>query len=274
MKMLIFCPRWGSESLEPAEFVDRVTSAGYDGIELAVFDADPVVDDLIARARASDLLIITQHCDTFDRDLSAHLRKFEQRLRMAAAHRPLMINSHTGRDLFTLRENRAVFELAAKVSEETDVPIVHETHRGRCFHSAWRTVELLRSLPAVRIALDMSHWCAVSESLLEDQEDFIDAALPHVDHLHARVGWPQGPQVSDPRAPEWGAAVAAHLRVWDRVVESARARGLRRMSITVEFGPAPYLPALPFTRQPVADQWEINVHMMNMLRSRYSTAAF
>ena len=38
-----------------------------------------------------------------------------------------------------------------------------------------------------------------------------------------------------------------------------------------EFGPPHYLPALPYTQQPVADQWAINVHMMQLLRKRYQS---
>jgi hypothetical protein len=30
------------------------------------------------------------------------------------------------------------------------------------------------------------------------------------------------------------------------------------------------MPTLPYTRQPLADQWGINVHMMQLLRKRYS----
>ena len=41
------------------------------------------------------------------------------------------------------------------------------------------------------------------------------------------------------------------------------------LTILTEFGPADYMPALPYTRQPVADQWGINVHMMQLLRKRY-----
>jgi hypothetical protein len=29
---------------------------------------------------------------------------------------------------------------------------------------------------------------------------------------------------------------------------------------------------LPYTCQPVASQWDINVHMMNLLRARYAGA--
>jgi hypothetical protein len=269
MKLLFFCPHWGSGALAPEVFVSRVREAGYDGVELAATDPDPVVERLAALAREAGLQLIMQHWDTQMRDLSAHLAQFERRLRYAASFNPLFINSHTGRNLFTLDENRRVFARASAVAAEAGLPIVHETHRGRCCHTAWRTAELLRAEPSVRIALDMSHWCCVSESLLEDQADFIEAVVPHVDHIHARVGWAQGPQVSDPRAPEWQTALDAHLAWWDRCVAHKRATGAARLTITPEFGPPPYLPVLPYTQQPVASQWDINVHMMNLLRARY-----
>jgi len=37
-----------------------------------------------------------------------------------------------------------------------------------------------------------------------------------------------------------------------------------------EFGPPDYMWTLPYTRQPLSDQWAINVHMMQMLRKRYA----
>jgi hypothetical protein len=36
-----------------------------------------------------------------------------------------------------------------------------------------------------------------------------------------------------------------------------------------EFGPVPYTPALPYTREPVSDAWQINVWMMKLFRDRY-----
>ena len=132
-------------------------------------------------------------------------------------------------------------------------------------------MELLRVLPGLRLTLDMSHWCCVSESLLEDQADLREEIVPRVDHLHARVGWPHGPQVSDPRAPEWEPALQAHLAWWDQVVEQKRAAGAAFLSIAPEFGPEPYLPLEPYTRKRLADPWEINLHMMNLLRARYAS---
>ena len=126
-----------------------------------------------------------------------------------------------------------------------------------------------RSYPSLRLTLDISHWCNVHESLLDDQQDTIALALSRTGHIHARVGHPEGPQVSDPRAPEWQKAVQAHFAWWDKVVENKRREG-RRMTMLTEFGPIDYMPSLPYTRQPVANQWEINKYMLDTLKARYS----
>jgi hypothetical protein len=52
-------------------------------------------------------------------------------------------------------------------------------------------------------------------------------------------------------------------------VERKKKEG-KTMTFLTEFGPVDYMPALPYTRQPLANQWEINKHMMNTLRKRYA----
>ncbi len=111
----------------------------------------------------------------------------------------------------------------------------------------------------------------LSESLLSDQPATMALTLERVDHIHARIGHPEGPQVNDPRAPEWEAAVDAHFAWWDTVIRRKRAAG-EVMTILTEFGPPDYMPTLPYTREPkpVADQWAINEYMLKTLRKRYS----
>jgi hypothetical protein len=269
MKILFLCPRWGSESLAPKEFVSKALEAGYDGIEVGFADQDPNAEESVAIAKSEGLAVATQHWMTTNRDLATHLDLYEKRLHRAAGFEPIFVNSQTGRDFFNTEESLRVFRVAEKVSAETGIPIYHETHRGRCMHTPWRTRELLDALPSIRLVLDMSHWCNVCESLLEEQDDIIEPLLPAVAHIHARVGWQQGPQVSDPRAPEWSDALNAHLKWWDKIIAARRAEGVAQFTICPEFGPVPYLPVLPYTQQPVASQWDINVHMMNLLRKRY-----
>ena len=122
------------------------------------------------------------------------------------------------------------------------------------------------------MTLDISHWCNVHESLLHDQDETVQLALERTDHIHARIGHPEGPQVNDPRAPEWESAVKRHLDWWDAIVAMKIKKGVNQLTILTEFGPPDYLPTLPYTRQPLADQWDINVYMMQLLRKRYLPA--
>jgi hypothetical protein len=96
----------------------------------------------------------------------------------------------------------------------------------------------------------------------------VDLAISRAEHIHARIGHPEGPQVNDPRAPEWENAIKAHFSWWDKIIERKKQRG-EQMTILTEFGPPDYMPTLPYTQQPLADQWAINFYMMNLLRQRY-----
>jgi hypothetical protein len=87
------------------------------------------------------------------------------------------------------------------------------------------------------------------------------------------VGHAQGPQVADFRAPEAQAALEAHLGWWDRIIELRRAAGAERMTLTPEFGPAPYTQTLPYTQREVSNAWELNVAMLALLRQRYAAKA-
>ena len=83
----------------------------------------------------------------------------------------------------------------------------------------------------VRITLDVSHWVNVAESFLDDQPDAMELAIQRTEHIHARVGYPEGPQVSDPAAPEWNEALQHHLNWWDKIIERKRSETNSRVSI-------------------------------------------
>ncbi|WP_315814817.1 hypothetical protein [Paraflavitalea speifideaquila] len=135
-------------------------------------------------------------------------------------------------------------------------------------YSAPASLHYLQGNPDLRLTLDISHWCNVSESLLEDQPATVELAISRTDHVHSRVGHAQGPQVSDPRAPEWKSAVEAHFSWWDKIVALKKEQG-KTLTMLTEFGPPTYMPTVPFTNQPIADQWAINVHMMQAWKKRY-----
>lgn len=249
-------------------FAAKVKEAGYDGVEVWVPGEEKSREALL-EALQKHGLSLGLLCGGSDANVEKHLSQLEHQLRNALAMRPLYVNCHSGRDYFTFEQAKLFFALTAKFRYESNIPIYHETHRGRLCFAAHVTRRFLEEIPDLRLTLDISHWCNVHESLLGDQADAVALALSRTDHIHARIGHAEGPQVSDPRAPEWENALNAHLAWWDKIVETKANAGLP-LTILTEFGPPTYMPTLPYTRQPVADQWDINVHIMHLLRKRYS----
>jgi sugar phosphate isomerase/epimerase len=257
---------WGFNGTRD-DFFKQTAAAGYDGVEVWVPQEDADRDDLQAKAAAHGLEYGLL-CGGSAPDFSRHLAQFEESLQKAIALKPLFINCHSGRDWFSFEQNRQFIDLTIKQSNSSGIPIYHETHRGRILFAAHVARQFMEKIPELQITLDISHWCNVHESLLEDQSETVALALARTEHIHTRVGHAEGPQVNDPRAPEWERTLQAHLSWWDKVVE-IKAKAGRPLTMLTEFGPPNYLPALPYTRQPVADQWAINVHMKDLLRKRY-----
>ncbi|MFT3850188.1 MAG: sugar phosphate isomerase/epimerase [Propionivibrio sp.] len=273
MKICFLCPSWGNE-LPFDQFVQKVKAAGYDGVETSL-----PIDDAALKSRMLDaladagLIFVGQHWETVTVDFERHQAEYLARLRNLGDGKPLLIDSQTGRDFFSFEQNMALVEVASAFTAETGIPVVHETHRGKFSFAAHVTECFLRANPDLRIGADFSHWCNVAETLLDDQETALSLAISRADHIHARVGFPEGPQVPDPRAEEWADVLAKHLGWWDRIVARARTEGRKTLCITPEFGPYPYMTILPGSKRPIADQWEINVFMMDLLRTRYAGMA-
>ena len=265
--LMIFATNWGYTGSWD-DFASGIKREGYDGAELW-YPSDPAQRTEIFSAFKNHGLKMGFLVGGWERNFQKHLDQFTSSLEGAAGQKPVYINCHSGRDHYSFEQNRKFIDLTTKVSKSTGVPVYHETHRSRILYAAPVALQFIESLPDLRITLDVSHWCNVHESLLEDQPETLAKTLDRVDHIHARIGHAEGPQVNDPRAPEWKDAVNAHFAWWDTVV-SRKKNGGSPMTFLTEFGPVDYMPALPYTRQPVADQWAINKHMLDILRTRYS----
>ena len=267
MKIKFYAPHWGN-TLPFTTFCQNVKAAGYDGVEMALPFEREQKKKILDALQANELELIGQYWQSLERNLDDHANNYAKYLRNLIDAEPVFINCQTGKDYFNFDQNSRLFELAAELSAQSGTRIIHETHRGKSLYAANVTHHYLTQLPNLRITLDISHWCNVHESLLADQVDEVALAIAHTDHIHSRVGHPEGPQVNDPRAPEWEEVLETHLRWWDKVVERHENEGTS-LTVTTEFGPATYMPVVPFTQMPLANQWEINVHMMNLLKRRY-----
>jgi sugar phosphate isomerase/epimerase len=256
---------WGIELSALEGTLRKLRDAGFAGVEMGVPPEEKGRRELRGLLDDLGLDLVAQQWTAGSSPLD-HAKSFEEQYRRGVSMRPLLVNSHTGKDYFSLQENMLIFRRAVELEEEMGVPIAHETHRGRALFSTLATSSLLEAVPQMRLTADFSHWCVVHESLLEDQRAHLDRAIERTIHIHARVGHPEGPQVADPRAPEWKNAVDVHLRWWSQIIEARRRSGV--LTITPEFGPPDYMPTLPFTRQPVADLWGVVLFMKELLQTK------
>ena len=270
-ELKILATNWGFAGSLDA-YCNKVKKEGYDGIEIWWPMEKAVQDELFSALKKYDLEVGFL-CGAYPGNYAEHLELFKRMADAAANNaiqKPLYINCHSGRDFFSQEENQTFVDYTLQLSKSSGVSIYHETHRSRMLYSAPAAKPYLQKNPGLQITFDVSHWCNVSESLLQDQPETMALALERVGHIHARIGHPEGPQVNDPRAPEWEAAVKAHLAWWDKIVSRKKNSG-ERLTILTEFGPPDYMPTTPYTHQPLADQWAINVYMLNMLRKRYAS---
>ncbi len=251
------------------EFLQRVVASGYQGVEMSFSMNEKEREEQVSLINTYSLQVIAQHWETIDAEFSQHTLNFEKRLRNLAATKPLFINSQTGKDYYTFKQNLALFQLSDTITAETGIPILHETHRGKWSFAAHITKEYLQKLPQLKITFDVSHWCNTAESFLEDQAEAVEVAIAATAHIHARVGYTEGPQVPDPRIELWTAALEKHTAWWDRILALNKQQGKESFTITPEFGAPPYMVLHPQTTKPLIDQWEVNVWMKDYLTHCY-----
>lgn len=268
-ELKILATNWGFNGTTE-QFCAAARKEGYDGIEIWWPD-DANGQKELFDALKKHALAVGFLCGGWQPDFKEHLEFFKKVTTAAAKNsvqKPLYINCHSGRDHFSFEQNSAFVEHTIQLSKETGITICHETHRSRIMFAAHVARQFAEKFPGLKFTFDVSHWCNVHESMLEDQKETVELALERTEHVHARIGHPEGPQVNDPRAPEWEKVVKQHFEWWDKVAERKKKNG-ETMTILTEFGPPDYMPTLPYTKQVVADQWGINVYMMKMLRERY-----
>jgi hypothetical protein len=197
-------------------------------------------------------------------DLNRQIRRCDRLRQLGLAPRRLTVI--TGSDAWSWQEQRRFWDGAMALAERCPLPVSFETHRSRSLGWPWTVERYLEGWPALRITADLSHWCVSAERLMDPTLAPVQAIAGRVDHIHARIGHPQGPQVSHPFAPEHRDALEAHLACWRLFLERSRSTADETPTVTPEFGPDGYLPTLPFTGCPVADLEQINGAMAGWLR--------
>lgn len=266
-KLQFFNTDWGRTTSWNA-FCERTKKSGYDGIEIW-FPSEVESQKQLKLALEKYGLKLgflngTNKSIPFEESLKAYTEHFKTLL----SWKPVYINCHTGSDFFTMEQNKAFIDAAIKIGKESGIPVYHETHRSRFSYNLPDTKKYLKAIPDLKLTLDISHWMVVHESLLENQNENLTEVIKRTNHIHARVGHAEGPQVNDPEAPEWKKALDRHMDIWEKVILQKWAESDKPFTITSEFGPPTYMQTLPYTQVPVADQWKANVFIMQAIKKR------
>ncbi len=260
MKLKLVRHLWGVDgALGYEQYLPRWREVGYEAIEFSIrFVTDrPAFFRLL---KENSLRWVPQ---IFSRDFTPagtvreHLDSMQRQIEECLDHQPIFFNAHSGSDTWNQAQAEDFYGAMLEIEKRYGVPITHETHRSRYFGNPWLTRTILEKFRALKLTCDFSHWVCVAERLLPDCGEIIALCAQHCHHVHARVGFEGGPQVSDPRAPEWAQHLAVHEAWWDQIWQSQKQRGLATSTLTPEFGPAPYLHLIPYTQEPVADLADI-----------------
>ena len=208
-----------------------------------------------------------------------HIADVERQLQLGHSLEPQWVTVIGGCDAWQLEQSVRFFGEVQEIAARMDIACSFETHRSRSLFNPWTTIDILQRLPELQLTCDFSHWVVVMERQLDHDWDAVMEVARHARHIHARVGYDQGPQVPHPAAPEYAGALASHQRYWEAIWSVQRDNGNSHTTMTPEFGPDGYLHTMPFTQLPVADLWEINAwmgkteleHFENWCRNGHST---
>ena len=268
MKLIFGKSKWEMWD-DPLEvFLERVRTSGFAATEVYLGSLRESPREIAHLHQSYGLRLIGQIL-TQGNTCQEHIQSLESQFDFAAQCEVALINSHAGRDIFPFEDNIQIFQRIIELSQGSGIPLLVETHRGRPTYSAIETRKYLEALPELRLTADFSHWMVVHESGLEDQHANMELAITRADYVHARVGYAEGPQIPEPRAPEWQQAVKRHIELWQQVIDQSKKDGKESLYITPEFGPPGYMHTTPFTNQPVGDVWEQNVYMKEILTGAF-----
>ena len=267
MQLQIFKTLWGFDGATINEAVNQALSAYILGIEGAA--PEQYAEQLKWRdlfvANSINYIAEVTTAGTYvperQATLKQHLVSLQQKIEHSLPLNPLFITCLGGCDAWTEEQSLEFFQQAIKLAKSYNIEISFETHRSRSLFNPWITKRIVEQIPEIQLTVDFSHWCVVCERLMDTELDVIHGIADNVKHIHARVGYEQGPQVPDPRAPEYQYALHAHQSWWKIIWKSQLKRGMTSTTLTPEFGPDGYLHESPFSKKPVADLWEINQWM-------------
>lgn len=264
MPLLLFKP-WPVGQDPREDWVRSARQAGFDGLQGPPPTAPEQRLLLHEQLQEADLAFISNLATASDPTVSPnqHLLDLRTAIECSLDLSPLLINACTGSDAWPLPLQIDFFEKILALESEYGIEIAVETSRGRPFFHPWITREIVHQLPELKLACNFAQWCCTTGRLvMEDDPRLLRDLARHGRHLHATVGFQDGPQVPDPRVPARADPLEKHLRWWETVWTAQSHRGLETITMQPGFQAD--------NRFPQIDADEVNRWMARLLRARFA----
>lgn len=258
MRIRFFKALWGMEgSLD--DKLAKIKAAGYDGFEDWIQPHFTIQPAMQKHGLAHIALVDSTNLESFKRNLGE-------------AHDcgVTSITVHTGSSTWTFDQGMDHIGKALEIAKGVPFPVNFETHRARLFYEPNSTYAALQAHPDLHLVADLSHWTCVTSGMLGNYLKQLALTIERTRHVHCRVGYEQGPQVPDPRAPMWESHVKMFEAMWDGIKAAHEKRGASELTLDPEFGPPDYQPTDPKTGAPLADIWDVALWMTSRLKKRWS----
>ena len=291
MELKLIKTLWGIDEPISIELFNSIKEEGYHGVEvirLAWIDENNNRDTLINSLNESGLACVCQihtaggyinsnngeyvYCGAYD--VAVHQQDFKKQLKECKELLTLVqnggfINVHAGVDAWSNDEVIQFLHFCLNEIEQTTcITVTFETHRQRIFGSPFQTRDLL-SMPSIaqskylKLNADLSHWYCSCERVFNSNDDdrdkiwwpkLLTLVSKRCEYIHARFGFAQGPQMSDPSATEYDTDRRLQIEVWTLLMKEQKKKisSTGMIFVSPEYGPAPYMPSKPHTQEPVA----------------------
>ena len=131
MKLLFLYTQWGSENLPLEDFFVIVKEAGYDGIDTWMPEDVNERRKIISLLDQYKLKMVSHQHQAKGNTIDEYCKSLKYYLSLSLECNPILINSHSGRDYFSLDDQLKVIDTCEEFSVKNNITVAHETHRGR-----------------------------------------------------------------------------------------------------------------------------------------------
>ena len=260
--------RIAGQAEDPVEVhMERIAEAGYAG---ACVDPNvSEIPDCLALKPIYERLGLKCMVNAFPHDVEA----LQPLLDMAAEMNATQVNVIGGVMPLTAAEAVPVVETWLAMASAYDFPFLLETHRNGTLNDLFFTLEVLESVPELRLCADLSHFVVDRElqiPLNETDEGYFSTILERSDSFQGRISNNQQIQIAIdfPQHRDW---VAQYRQWWQQGMSGWHARQPHdaTLNFLVELGPPAYAITGADQRE-LSDRWQEGLQIREWVEGIWS----